>query len=312
MAARSVIHTKRDPSCHDSALPSPSPSSLLLLAASRCPAQAFVEHIAPPAVERGKTTRVTFVGAHLDQALDLWTSLPAGKVRAAPVAGTDEGRAVFDVTAADDAPVGVCGVRVATAGGLSNAHLFLIDDLPVRPAPDSEKGPAKVELPASLWGAFREAQVDRFTIDATAGQRVSFEAVANRFGTDADPLVTIRDAGGRIVAERDNDPGLYFDCRFEHVFKDAGTYTVEVRDSRFHGSEHWPYVLRMGRFPAARTALPTTVRPGKHADLRLPEVDATIGLDAPADLPAGPFFAALRRPATTARRGSRWRRPTPT
>jgi len=278
-------------------------SYLLFLTASSSRGQAFIERIAPPVVERGKTTRVTFVGAHLDQAIDLWTSLPAAKVRATPVAGGDGGPAVFDVTAADDAPVGVCGVRVATAGGLSNVHLFLIDDLPVRAAPTAEKGPPKVALPAALWGVFREAEVDRFAVDVTAGQRVSFEAVGNRFGTDADPLVTVRDAGGRIVAEHDNDPGLYFDCRFEHVFKDAGTYTVEVRDSRFHGSENWQYVLRMGRFPAARTALPTTVRPGKHVYLRLPEVDATIGFDAAADLPAGPFFAALRRPDDE---GSAW------
>ena len=207
----------------------------------------------PPAVERGKTTRVTFIGAHLDQPLDLWTSLLAGKVQATPVAGAgDEGHAVFDVKATDDAPVGICGLRLATVGGLSNAHLFLIDDLPVRQAPPSAKGPERTPLPAALWGAFREAEVDRFAIDVTAGQHVSFEAVANRFGTDVDPLVTIRNARGAIVAEHDNDPGLYFDCRFEHVFKDAGMYTVEVRDSRFHGSEHWMYVLRMGRFPAAR------------------------------------------------------------
>src|SRR5438876_8164432 len=41
-----------------------------------------VESIAPPVVERGKTTRVTFTGRDLGAALDLWHSLPAGALKA--------------------------------------------------------------------------------------------------------------------------------------------------------------------------------------------------------------------------------------
>ena len=107
-------------------------------------------------------------------------------------------------------------------------------------------------MPVALWGRFREASVDRFAIDVVKGQRVTFEAVGNRLGKDVDPLITIRDAKGKVVAERDNDAGLYFDFRFEHTFTEAGTYTVEMRDARFHGSEHGFYVLRMGKFPAAQ------------------------------------------------------------
>jgi hypothetical protein len=178
--------------------------------------------------------------------------------------------------------VGLFGLRVSTGDGLSNVHLCLIDDLPVKPAPDSTKGPARVALPCALWGRFREAEVDRFAIDVKAGQLVSFEAVGNRLGKEVDPLVTIRDARGRIVAEHDNDPGLYFDCRFAHRFAAAGTYTVELRDSRFQGHEHGFYVLRMGRFPAARVAVPAALRPGKRGKLFLPELGETIEVDPPA------------------------------
>jgi len=246
-------------------------------------------------VERGKTTRVTLSGTQFGQPLDLWTSLPAGKLRAKPVSG-DATSAVFDVTIPADAPVGICGIRLATVDGLSNVHLFLIDDLPVRPAPVAREGPAKVTLPSALWGRFRKAEVDRFAIDVVAGQRVSFEVVGNRFGADIDPLVTLRDARGRWIAERDNDPGLYVDCRFEHVFATAGTYFVEVRDARYHGSAHGHYVLRMGRFPAARVALPSVVPLGKRGEIHLPELGgAAFTIETPRDQHEGPFFAALRR-----------------
>jgi hypothetical protein len=88
---------------------------------------------------------------------------------------------------------------------------------------------------------------------------VSFEAISNRLGKDADPLITIRDASGKFVAERDNDQGLYFDFRFEHTFDRAGTYIVEARDARFKASEHHHYILRAGKFIPERVATPPAV-----------------------------------------------------
>jgi hypothetical protein len=279
------------------------PLLLVLLGGASVRGQAFIEHLSPPALERGKTTRLTVVGACLTNALDLWTSLPPGKVKAVPVPGMKSDAAVFDVSLAADAPVGLFGLRLATADGLSNVHLFLIDDLPVRPAPDSVKGPAHADLPCALWGRCREAVVDCFLIDVKAGQRVSFEAVCSRFGKEVDPLVILRDSRGRIMAERDNDAGLSFDCRFEHRFAVAGTYSVEIRDSRFHGHEHGFYVLRMGRFPAARVAVPAVARPGKRTELLLPELNEKLGIAIGAGQLPGPLTVGLRRPDDE---GSAW------
>ena len=275
----------------------------LLSSAPRCLAQAFVERLDPPVLMRGKTTRLVAIGSRLANALDVWSTLPAGKLKAKVVAGAKADSAAFDVRVAADAPVGVFGLRVATADGLSNVHLCLIDDLPVKPVPDSAKAPAKVELPCALWGRFREAEVDRFAVEVKAGQRVSFEVVGSRLGKEIDPFLVIRDAQGRFVAERDNDPGLYFDFRFEYRFAVAGTYTVEVRDSRFQGHEHGSYVLRMGRFPAARVAVPAAVRPGKRAKLHLPELNETVEVDIPAAQTSGPMSLAIKRPGDE---GSAW------
>ena len=168
-------------------------------------------------------------------------------------------------------------------------------------------------LPAALWGRFREGAMDRFAIEVAAGQRVSFEAVGNRLGKDVDPLITIRDAKGKSIAERDNDAGLYFDCRFEHTFADAGTYIVEMRDARFHGAEHGYYVLRMGRFPAERVALPASIQWSKRFALHLPGIEPFIPT-APTDQEnrysftypgeaAGTFFAVVKRKGDD---GSAW------
>jgi hypothetical protein len=142
----------------------------------------------------------------------------------------------------------------------------MVDDLPVQ---YSEPGPLKT--PSAVWGTFREGTRDRYSIQVVAGERIGFEVVANRLGTDADPLIAIRDSSGRLVLERDNDPGLYFDTRFEHRFETAGTYTVEVRDARYKASDHHHYVLRVGRFPGGRVAVPSVVEGGFTGEIRLPE-----------------------------------------
>ncbi|MBL8793233.1 MAG: hypothetical protein JNM56_04960 [Planctomycetia bacterium] len=269
--------------------------------AGPCLAQGRIERIDPPVAQRGKTTRVTLVGSQLAQAVDLWSSLPAGKLKATPVGPSEPGKATLDVEVTADAPVGPCGLRLATRDGLSNTHLFLIDDLPSQAKTDAAS--MKVALPVASWGVCREASVERFTIEATAGQRVSFEVVGSRFGKDFDPLVTLRDAAGKLLAEHDNSVGLCFDCRFEHVFTAAGTYQVEVRDARYQAPEHASYVLRMGRFPAARVALPAVVAPGQRSVLQLPEIGAQLAVDIPAEQPHGTFVANLRRPDD---QGSTW------
>jgi hypothetical protein len=274
-----------------------------LLFAPPCPAHPFVEHLEPPVLQRGKSSRLTAVGTDLTRPVGLWCTLPSGKIDAKPERENKPNRATFDVRVAADAPVGLFGLRVATADGLSNVHLFLIDDLPVRLAPEPDKIPARVELPCALWGRFREGERDRFAIDVKAGQVVSFEAVGNRFGKEVDPLVTIRDARDHFISERDNDVGLFFDCRFAHRFAAAGPYTVEVRDSRYQGHDHGYWVLRMGRFPAARVAVPAVVRPGKIAQLFLPELSETLTAGVPAAQHSGSHSLSLKRPGDE---GSTW------
>src|SRR5262245_15012001 len=230
-------------------------------------AQGFVESMSPPVAECGKTTRVTFVGNHLGAGLDVWHSLPQGAITAKPV-DSEPGKLVFDITASPDAPVGVCGLRIATRDGLTNAVLFHVEDLPVKGNITGDR-PVSLTLPACVWGTFGEGTLDRYTITVAAGDRVSFEAVSNRLGKDADPLLTIRDAAGKFVAEHDNDQGLYFDFRFAHTFEKAGTYTLEARDARLRASEHHHYILRVGKFPPERVAIPSAVAatgrlPGTH------------------------------------------------
>jgi hypothetical protein len=263
-----------------------------------CQAQGFIEEVSPPVVQRGKVCRIQLRGTEMHQAVGLWTSLPASKLQSVAVVSSDADQATLDVLLAADAPLGLYGLRLGTRSGLSNVHLFLVDELPVTlrtELADDSQTPLKVTLPVCLAARSHVARLDRTAIDVQAGQRVTFEVVGNRLGKDFDPLVTIRDAAGRLLAEHDNDGGLFFDCRFEYTFAAAGTYVVEVRDARFEGRDSWHYVLRMGDFPVARVALPSAVRPGHAEPLRLPQLaGVSLPVSLPTETPLGALFAEFR------------------
>jgi pre-peptidase len=278
--------------------------------------QAFVEQLSPPVLKRGATTRIEIHGSDTAGAVGLWSSLPAEVFRARPVSLTENssGGAAFDVELTSEAPLGLYGLRLATRSGLSNVHLFVVDELPVtcrmgtpaRPAvATAEDGTGKsahppdvmpLSLPTCVTSTCRAADIDRYAITVEKGQRVAFEVIGNRFGKDYDPLVCVRNAAGKRVAECDNSVGLFFDCRFAHTFADAGTHTVEVRDARYEGHPTWHYVLRMGDFPEARVAVPSAARAGELAMLTFPQ---TVGLQMPVEFPAarslGGLFHEVRR-----------------
>lgn len=277
--------------------------ALLISAAAGSP---FVERIDPPSLQRGATTRVTLKGRHLEQAIGVWSSTPgtawSAKVIESPQCLSDSQHARFpelhlpseipgrtpqrpthdcivEVTVPSDLPLGMYGLRLVTQSGFSNLCIVAVDELPTarhQPLKTDRKDrvPVEMTLPASISSDCRSGGIDHYAINVTAGQRVSFEVIGNRLGKDFDPLVTIRDAIGRTVLQRDNDVGLFFDCRFEHTFDQAGRYVVEVRDARFDGHPYWNYVLRMGDFPAARVAVPSMLALGSDAAVRLPEVGA--------------------------------------
>ncbi|WP_020471940.1 hypothetical protein [Zavarzinella formosa] len=231
-----------------------------VLLATPARADIFIEHLDPPTLQADKPTRLTVHGSDLKNAIGLWTTMPGNEnYFSAKLVSKSDVSAVFDVIVKTDPArglhgVGLHGLRLVSRDGLSNVQLFLVDDLNTVKR-DAGDEPQLLKWPVAVHGTFREATVDQFTVEITAGQTLSIEVVGNRFGKDADPLLTIRDADGRFVAERDNDVGLYFDFRFSHRFEKAGRYTLHLRDSRYRGSPHQPYVLRVGAFPAGRVGL---------------------------------------------------------
>src|SRR4029077_425795 len=85
-------------------------------------------------------------------------------------------------------------------------------------------------------------------------------------------------------------------------FARAGKYTIELRDARHFGNADGCYILRMGRFPAARVAIPAALKAGETREVNLPELG---GAAVPVTSPKshGLYLAPIRRPGDD---GSAW------
>ncbi|MBP87867.1 MAG: hypothetical protein CMJ64_14280 [Planctomycetaceae bacterium] len=279
-------------------------SVLAVTLASTASAQVFIESVFPPSIQRGEVNRVTVLGANMLGATHLWLTLPGQTFEAKQVTDSTTTAATFEIEVAADAPLGLYGLRLATRDGLSNAHIFAIDQL--RPVAENEsidsavpnnkrEQAQEVVLPAAVFGTCTDADLDYFAFDVAAGETVAFEVVGNRLGKAFDPVVTIFKGNGEFVAEHDNDVGLFFDCRFQHTFKDAGRHIIRVRDTRFLGSPNWTYALRMGSFPVARVALPSTASPGEQLLIDFPQTDGgPREIAFPEALTTDRFFVSLR------------------
>jgi hypothetical protein len=207
---------------------------------------------------------------------------------------------------AADAMPGAREVRIATRSGVSTVgQLVVVSDPVTREAADNDtvKGAQEVALPATLCGAFEKAEdVDHFKFKAAAGQAVTFHVHCQRLQDKihdlqehADPILTLRNSAGTVVAVNDNTFGA--DPLLHHKFESAGEYFLEIRDVRYGGNEHWQYCVEASDRPFVTNVHPLRVAPGAETKLTLvghnipADVVATLAL--PADTPEGPQLVRL-------------------
>src|SRR4051812_18637504 len=81
-------------------------------------AEPFVERVWPPVLQRGQTTRVELSGTELERPLGIWTSVPGVAVQGIPTDMSTEDTVSLDIAVPAHAPLGLYGLRLATANGL--------------------------------------------------------------------------------------------------------------------------------------------------------------------------------------------------
>ncbi|MBI2688644.1 MAG: hypothetical protein HYX27_20265 [Acidobacteria bacterium] len=132
-------------------------------------------------------------------------------------------------------------LTLITPEGRSNTASFLIDPTPTILG-------ANLKAPAQVTAMARYRDPHKFTIDAKAGESLTFEVRSQRFGADSDLSMRLLSAQGKTIASNDdfNFAGEAFyqkDPRLTHKFAESGTYTLELRNTVAVPSEGTPFQL---------------------------------------------------------------------
>jgi hypothetical protein len=259
--------------------------------------------LAPPVplgVQRGTTLELTLTGTNLAEPTGLWTSFPARvTIPTDGNNGKEPTKLRVRLEVPKDAPIGFHAIRLATKGGMSNARLFCVDDLPQVLEVDTNRSlttPQQLTVPCVVVGRADPEVTDYYRIAVTAGQRLTFEVLGRRLGSPFDPELTLFDAhtGRELPGGHSNDaPGLQTDPRLTYTFKEAGDCVVAVRDVMYRGGPDYWYRLRIGDFPCATTPIPMAARRGTRVAVRFAgsNVDGVAPVEVP--VPADPAVDAV-------------------
>ena len=170
-----------------------------------------------------------------------------------------------------DAPIGYHTLRLTTTRGISNLHLFCVNNFPeiIEVATNRDKAtPQVLPVPCVVNGKVDTEKSSWFQINVKAGERLSFDVLGRRLGSPIDPQMSIYDVKTKREIAHDNDsPGCQTDPRLSHVFKQAGAYLIEVKDVLNRGGPDYFFRLRIGDFPLATVPVPMAAQRGQKVSV---------------------------------------------
>ena len=217
--------------------------------------------------------------------------LPWPNAQAVLQPGATAQRASWAVTLPPQTAAGVYLVRVATAGGVSNATPIGVDVFPQQPV--------QAELPSlnvALHGAIGGDQRLTTRFQGKAGQRVAVDCESQRLGGAVRPVVRLLDARSVQIAWKPPRPELGGDSRLVATLPADGVYTIEVHDVLYRAGAPGFVRLKVGDFHYSDLAFPLGVSLGGKASLEFP--GGTLPANARAEFDATNAAAPGSRPAS--------------
>jgi hypothetical protein len=217
----------------------------------------------------GQKAEVVVAGKQLQGTMALWTPVGTLRLKAGADVSRDQPVALEGDISAEAIP-GIYPVRLITDHGCSEAAWVVVDDLPTVPVTaeaDNRSAGQQVSLPCSIAGQLNAVAPRFFRFSLAEGQVLTAEVFARRLSSELDPVLRLLGPDGRELAYSDDVPGTEGDALLQWKAAVAGEYRLELRDVRYTGGARHFFHLRLGRIPAAVTALPRLVTAGAALSL---------------------------------------------
>ncbi|MBI3823284.1 MAG: hypothetical protein HY289_11495 [Planctomycetes bacterium] len=132
----------------------------------------------------------------------------------------------------------------------------------------------------------RAGAVNVHRFDAKKGQPLGIQLTKDA-KSKLDPVLTITDSAGRIVATG-------FEGHLGYTFTQAGRYAIGVRDREYRGGADFKYQLKLGEIPVVTSVFPMGMMRGENGHIHLEGVflpKKSIPMSIPADAKPGQVIA---------------------
>ncbi len=225
--------------------------------------------IQPRGIQRGQQHQLTFSGARLDDAVEIFF-YDVG-VTVAKIEPIDANNIKVTVDVAPDCRLGEHIAQVRTKSGISEYRSFFVGALPLVDEVEPNSGfdqPQRVEMNHTISGVVQNEDIDWFVIAAKKGQRLTAEIEAIRLATMFDAFVGIVDSKRFEMLASDDSALLRQDSLASLVVPEDGDYYVYVREASYGGNDGCRYRLHVGTFPRPTVAYPAGGPPSHEIDVR--------------------------------------------
>lgn len=227
--------------------------------------------ITPRGIQRGAETVVTFSGARLNDAEEIFFYEPGFEVK--EIKAIDGNKISATVVVAADCTLGEHVAQVRTKSGISDYRTLYVGAFPVvqEKEPNTKYDEAQaIEQNRTVQGIVTSEDVDYFAVTCTKGQRLSVEIEAMRLGQAFfDPYIAILDPNRFELVAVDDAPLVRQDAIASAIIPEDGVYVIEVRDTGYGGGGNAHYCLHVGPFPRPTSVFPAGGQAGQNVELKL-------------------------------------------
>ncbi len=267
-------------------------SILLISTSSATAGTPRLARIVPPGGQRGTTVEVMLQGRYLDKPEEVLVYEPGITVESVEmIEGNVEMRGYrgrveagsgvrVKLKIADDCSLGVHGMRLRTAAGISEYQRFSVgpfatieeEERTQQARNDKRETAQAVPLNSSVLGRMMDpTDVDLYRFEAKQGQRLSAEIEAVRLGVDQgipDLHIAVLDADGKRLIAADDSALFLQDPVVSLLAPKDGTYFVEIRHATYSAGND-VYRLHVGTFARPTGLYPAGGPAGKELSVRV-------------------------------------------
>lgn len=230
-----------------------------------------VASVTPPGAQAGTEVELRFQGDRLSDTRKILFYNPGFETLSLEEVTNEFVRAKIRI--APDCELGEHPLRLLTDGGVSELRTFYVGPFPVvNKDTERESDDPLQSLPMNVTvnGSLPEETIDRYAVQATAGQRLSIEVESMRLGRGLyDPYLTVLDPQGKVLARSDDTALFVQDCFVSLVAPEDGVYTIELRETSYE--ELGAYRMHVGTFPRPIAVYPAGGPAGREMELTFVE-----------------------------------------